>query len=159
MLAYHSRRIINGDSFASTGRRTYKTIWKDLEDEFPKVYYFCSVQTLENATMGQERNRPLTEAEVRKHKADKENIVLDRVWNKRPDGFAIKMHTKTKAGELVILEFKRMSCVTDQYVRRARNVAEAQHASIKSALEQTLGPQGWIVSQRSFIAGARSLNE
>ena len=52
-----------------------------------------------------------------------------------------------------------MSCVTDQYVRRARNVEEAQYASIKSALERTLGPQGWIVSQRSFIAGARSLNE
>ena len=103
----------------------------------------------------------MTDAEERKHKAGtpKEKIVLDRIWNKRPDGFAIKMHTKTKAGELVILEFKRMSCVTDQYVRRARNVAEAQHASIKSALEQTLGPQGWIVSQRSFIAGARSLNE
>ena len=48
-----------------------------------------------------------------------------------------------------------MSCVTDQYVRRARNVAEAQYVSIKSALERTLGPQGWIVNQRSFI----SLNE
>ncbi len=58
-----------------------------------------------------------------------------------------------------MMEFKRMSCVTDQYVRRTRNVAEAQYVSIKSALEQTLGPQGWIVSQRSFIAGARSLNE
>ena len=69
------------------------------------------------------------------------------------------MPTDTKAGELVILEFKRMSCVTDQYVKRARNVAEAQYASIKSALQQTLGPQGWTVSQRSFIAGARSLNE
>ena len=101
--------------------------------------------------MGQERNRPLTEAEVRKHKADKEKIVLDRVWNKRPDGFAIKMHTKTKAGELVILEFKRMSCVTDQYVRRARNVDEDQYVSIKSDLEQTLGPKGWIVNQRSYI--------
>jgi hypothetical protein len=41
----------------------------------------------------------------------------------------------------------------------ARNVAVAQYASIKSALERTLGPQGWSVSQRSFIAGARSLNE
>ena len=40
--------------------------------------------------------------------------MLDRIWNKRPDGFAIKMPTKEKAGELVILEFKRMSCVTDQ---------------------------------------------
>jgi hypothetical protein len=111
--------------------------------------------------MGLERNRPLTEAEEQKNIADIpiEEIVLDRIWNKRPDGFAIKMPTKETAGELVILEFKRMSCVTDQYVRRARNVAEAQYASIKSALERTLGPQGWIVNQRSFIAGARSLNE
>jgi hypothetical protein len=62
------------------------------------------------------------------------------------------MPTTETVGELVILEFKRMSCITDQYVRRARNVAEAQYASIKSALERTLGPQGWIVNQRSLIA-------
>ncbi len=31
--------------------------------------------------------------------------------------------------------------------------------SIKSALQRTLGPHGWIVSQRSFIDGARSLNK
>ena len=69
------------------------------------------MQTLENATMGQERNRPLTEAEKKKHKADTpmEKIVLDRIWNKRPDEFAIKMPTNETAGELVILEFKRMS--------------------------------------------------
>ena len=78
------------------------------------------MQTLENATMELERHRPLTETEKRKHKAGtpKEKIVLDRLWNKRPDGFAIKMPTETKEGELVILEFKRMSCVTDKYVRR-----------------------------------------
>ena len=82
----------------------------------------------------------MTEAEERKHNAGtpKEKIVLDRIWNKRPDGFAIKIPTKTKAGELVILEFKHMSFVTDQYVRRARNVEEAQYASIKSTLERTL---------------------
>ena len=49
--------------------------------------------------------------------------------------------------------------MTDQYVTRAKQVAEAQYASIKSALERTLGRQGWLVSQRSFIAGARSLTE
>jgi hypothetical protein len=69
------------------------------------------------------------------------------------------MPTTTKAGEFVILELKRMSCVTDQYVTRAKNVAVAQYASIKSALERTLAPQGWSVRQRCFIAGARSLNE
>ncbi len=54
-----------------------------------------------------------------------ETIALDKLWNKRPDGFAIKKPTDTKGGELVILEFKRMSCVTDQYVKRAKHVAEA----------------------------------
>ncbi len=61
--------------------------------------------------------------------------------------------------KLLSIAFPSMSCVTDQYVRRVRNVAEAQYAYIKSALERTLGPQGWTVSQRSFTAGARSLNE
>ena len=85
--------------------------------------------------------------------------MVDRIWEKRPDGFAIKMPTETKAGELVILEFKRMSCVTDQYVTRAKNVATFQYASIKSALERTLHRQGWTVSHKRFIGGARSLNE
>jgi hypothetical protein len=85
--------------------------------------------------------------------------VLDRLWNKRPDGFAIKMPTETKVGELVILEFKRMSCVTDQYVKWAKHIVEYQYVSIKSSLQRTLAPHRWIVSQRSFIDGARFLNE
>jgi hypothetical protein len=89
----------------------------------------------------------------------RETIAVERIWNKRPDGFAIRMPTTEKAGEFVILEFKRISCVTDQYATRAKNVAVAQYASLKSALERTLNPQGWTVNQRSFIAGARSLNE
>jgi hypothetical protein len=43
--------------------------------------------------------------------------------------------------------------------KAGENVAVAQYASIKSALERILNVQGWTVSQRSFIAGARSLNE
>jgi hypothetical protein len=46
----------------------------------------------------------------------------------------------------------------DQYVTRAKNVVVSQYESIKSTLEQTLN-QGWTVSQKSFIRGARSLNE
>jgi hypothetical protein len=49
--------------------------------------------------------------------------------------------------------------VTDQYVKRVKHIAEPQYVSIKSTLQKTLGPHGWIVSQRSFITGARSLNE
>jgi hypothetical protein len=119
------------------------------------------VQLLENAATAQVGHHPLTEAEKRKYDAGttEETIVIDRLWNRRPDGFAIKKPTETKGGELVILEIKRMSCVTDQYVKRAKHVAEAQYATIQSALQQTLGLQGWTVDQKSFIAGARSLNE
>ena len=111
--------------------------------------------------MQHEKNRPMTEAEEKRYASGipREKIVLERIWNKRPDGFVIKMPTTEKAGKCVILEFKRMSCATDQYVKRAKNVAVAQYVSIKSALEQTFDRQGWVVSQRSFIAGARSLNE
>jgi hypothetical protein len=52
-----------------------------------------------------------------------------------------------------------MSCVTDQYVKRAKHVAEAQYKPLKSALQKTLGLQGWTVTQKNFIPGARSLNE
>ncbi len=81
----------------------------------------------------------MTEAEKERLKdGTPKETIAERIWNKRPDGFAIKMPTTTKAGEFVILDFKRMSCVTDQYVTRAKNVAVAQYASIKSALERTL---------------------
>jgi hypothetical protein len=111
--------------------------------------------------MDQEMKHPMTEAEERRCKAGtpRKTITEERIWNKRPVGLAIKMPTSETVGEFVILEFKRMSDVTDKCVTRAKNVAVAQYASIKSALERTLGPQGWSMSQRSFIAGARSLNE
>ena len=68
----------------------------------------------------------------------RETIVEERIWNKRPVGFVIKMSTRENTGEFVILEFKKMSDVTDQYVTRAKRVAIVQHTSIKSALEKTL---------------------
>ena len=52
-----------------------------------------------------------------------------------------------------------MSDVTSHYIVRAKRVAEAQYASLKSALAITMQRQGWKVEQVSFIARARSLNE
>ena len=69
------------------------------------------------------------------------------------------MPTTEKSGEFVILEFKRMSCVTDQYVKRAKKVEVDQYVSIKSGLDRTFVRQGWSVRQRTFISGARSLKE
>jgi hypothetical protein len=57
----------------------------------------------------------MTEAEENRHKTGipRGKIAEVRIWNKRPDGLAIKMPTTEKLGEFVILEFKRMSDVTD----------------------------------------------
>ncbi len=97
----------------------------------------------------------------RKKGIPREQIAQDRIWNKRPDGIAFKMPTKTKAGVICLLEFKRMSVsdVTNQYIVRAKRIAEAQYTSLRSALARTMQHQGWRVEQVSFIAGARSLNE
>ena len=83
------------------------------------------MQLLENVATVQVGHHPLTETEQRKRDAGttEETIAIDRLWNKRPDGFAIKKPTEeTKGGELVILEFKHMNYVTDQYVKRAKHV-------------------------------------
>ena len=65
---------------------------------------------------------PMPEAEEERCKAGmpREKIAEERIWNNRPDGFAIKMPTSAKMGEFVILDFKRMSDVTDQYMTRAK---------------------------------------
>jgi hypothetical protein len=62
--------------------------------------------------MEQQMIRPMTEEEEKRYKArnPREKIAIERIWNIRPDGFAIKMPTTEKVGEYVILEFKRMSC-------------------------------------------------
>ena len=86
-------------------------------------------------------------------------MAEDRLWNKRPDGIAFKMPTDTKSGVICLLEFKRMSDVTSHYIVRAKSVAMAQYESLRSALAKAMQRTGWVVHQRSFIAGARSLNE
>ena len=52
-----------------------------------------------------------------------------------------------------------MSDVTSHYIVRAKNVTVAQYESLRSALGKDMQHSGWMVHQRSFVAGARSLNE
>ncbi len=136
-------------------------MWKVLAQEFPEVFDQCAEPTLWNAARDTEWRRPLTQAEVmrRKKGIPNEQIAHDRLWNKRPDGIAFKIPTKTKAGVICLLEFKRMSDVTNQYIVRAKRVSGAQYTSFRSALAITMQRQGWWVEQVSFIAGARLLNE
>ena len=101
--------------------------------------------------MDQEMKCPMTSTEEERCKTGtpRETITEEWIWNKRPDGLSIEIPTPEKDGEFIILEFKRMSDVTDQYVTRAKHVANAQYTSIKSDLEQTLDLQRWLVSQRT----------
>ena len=111
-------------------------MWKELDQEFPKVFNQCVEQTLWNSTRDIEFRRPLTQVEEirRKNGIPHEQIAQDRLWNKRPDGIAFKVPTKTKAGVICLLEFKHMSDVTNHYIVRSKRVAEAQYVSLKSAL-------------------------
>ena len=103
----------------------------------------------------------LTRAETirRQQGISHEQITEERLWNKRPDGIAFKMTTDTKSGVICLLEFKHMSDVTSHYIVRAKNVSTAQYESLRSALGKVMQRSGWVVHQRSFVAGARSLNE
>ncbi len=66
------------------GEKTFKTIWKELEVEFPTIFNNCSVQLLENATTTQVGHYPLTDAEQSKRDAGitEETIAIDRLWKK-----------------------------------------------------------------------------
>ncbi len=70
------------------------------------------------------RTRPFTPTGV-----PLKTIAEERLWNKRPDGIAIKMPKEGKQGEFVILEFKRMSDVTDNYLTLAKDKAEGSDKS------------------------------
>ena len=64
-----------------------------------------------------------SEEKIYKQGIPRETIVEERIWNKRPDGLSIKIPISEKVGEFVILEFMRMSDVTNQYVTRSKRVA------------------------------------
>ena len=52
-----------------------------------------------------------------------------------------------------------MSDVTSHYIVRGKTVTMTQYESLRSVLGKVMQRSGWVVHQRSFIAGARSLNE
>jgi hypothetical protein len=72
-------------------------VWKELAQESPKVFDQCVELTLWNTARDTELRRLLTQVEEirRKKGIPHEQIDHDRLWNKRPDGIAFKMPTKT----------------------------------------------------------------
>ena len=138
-------------------------MWKELAQEYPEVFDHYTEQTIWNTTREREMGRPLTQTEEmqRKKGAPHEQIVQNRLWNKRPDGIAFKMPTTTKVGVICLLEFKSMSDVTNRYIvsSRAKREVEEQYESLRSVIAKTMQRQGWMVEQVSFVEGSRSINE
>ena len=118
-----------------------------------------SVDSIWNAARECETKHPFTQSELKVIVAgqSRESVAQKRFWGLRPDGLTFRLLTKTKMGTLCILEFKRMSDVTDQYLIRARSQAEDQYESLRRALGEVLQYQGWKVERISFITGSRSL--
>jgi hypothetical protein len=141
--------------------KSFRTVWTELAQDFPEVFNHCAEQTLWNTARDSEMQRPLTRVEMihSQQGISHEQITEDRLWNKRPDGIAFQMPTDTKSGVICLLEFKRMSDVTSHYIVRPKRVALVQYESPRSALVKVMQHSGWVVHQRSFVAGARSLNE
>ena len=115
-------------------------MWKELDQEFPKIFNRFAKQTLWNTARDIDLRRPLTQMEeIRRQKGNPhEQITQDRLWNKRPDGISFKVPTKGGTGVICLLEFKRMSDVTRHYIVRVKRVTEVQYASLKSALVITM---------------------
>jgi hypothetical protein len=97
----------------------------------------------------------------------RETIAKDRFCRMRPDGIAVlhpsRIQNTTPVGNkavvFCILEYTRMSDVTDQYLLRVKSTAENQYASLQSALNDEIHRQGWKVEQISFVTGSRPVNE
>ena len=77
------------------------------------------LNTIPMGHSGKERNGPTPH---RKRREDDNRWGLSsrystrKMWNRRPDGIVMRIPTKDKQGEFVILEFKRMSDVTEKYL-------------------------------------------
>ena len=129
-----------------TGEKNLETVWKELAEEFQEDLQWLNItkHSIWNAARDREMGRPLTPAERKLSESGQrtESIAQARFWRLRPDGIAFRPHTKSKAATFCILEFKRMSDCTDQYLIRAKTKTNNQYESLHRALGATLQYQG-----------------
>ena len=146
-----------------TGEKNLQTIWQELTDEFKEDLQWLNItkDSIWNTVRQREINRSLTQTESKliREGQNKETISQSRFWRIRPDVIVFCPSTETKVGIFYILEFKRMSDVTDQYLIRVRSRVVNQYESLRRTLGETLQRQGWWVEQISFITGSHSFNE
>ena len=108
-----------------SGEKTLDTIWKELTEEFEEELQWLNitVDSLWNTVRERETKHPFTQSELKLITAGqtRDSVAQNRFWRLRPDGLSFRLPTKTSSGTLCILEFKRMSDVTDQYLTLSRS--------------------------------------
>jgi hypothetical protein len=79
-------------------------------------------------------------------------------------GVGVTCGRSTEVGEFVVEV--RTSAGVSRFLLEVRQTSQTGKTcsrnpirALKSSLQKTIGLQGWTVNQRSFISGARSLNE
>jgi hypothetical protein len=86
-------------------------------------------------------------------------MTKDRFWWMKPDGITVLPPVGNKTGVFCILEYKRMSDVTDQYLLRVKAPTENKYTSLQNVLSNVIDCQDWKVEQVSFVTGSHSVNE
>ena len=113
-----------------TGEKNLQTIWEEMTEEFKDLQWInITKDSIWNTTRDHKMNHPLTPEGLKLTKGDqsRETITQTRFWRLRPDDnhdIVFRPPTETQAVIFCILEFKRMSDVTDQYLIRSRSRAE-----------------------------------
>ena len=77
-----------------------------------------------------------------------------RFWRRRLDGFAVNEREHV----IYILEFKRVSDTSDQYVSETQKLAETQHLAVTQGLKSLFKGTQWTVEQISFVSGHKSVS-
>jgi hypothetical protein len=95
----------------------------------------------------------MDESRVEEQEVDDEDIQA-RFWRRRPDGFAVN----EKEHVIYVLEFKRASDASDQYVAETQKLAETQHLAVTQGLKSLFKGTQWTVEQLSFVAGHKSVS-
>ena len=95
----------------------------------------------------------MDESRVEEQEAGDEDIQA-RFWRRRPDGFAVN----EKEHVIYVLEFKRVSDTSDQYVAETQKLAETQHLAVTQDLKSLFKGTQWTVEQLSFVAGHKSVS-
>jgi hypothetical protein len=80
--------------------------------------------------------------EINTGRPRQKTIAETRFWRLRPDDIVFRPPTESEEGIFCILEFKRMSDITDQYLTWAKSRSENQYVSLQRALGATIQHQG-----------------